>query len=537
MSDEHVVINSGTPWVSYAGDGAITRFDFTFPVLEAADLGVWVDGSKQTPGVDFTVDGIGASGGGSIDFASAPGAGTTVVILRSLQIARTSDFLAGSALRAVALNTELDRLTMIGQELQAEAGRALRIPGHDAAAIGPLPERAARAGRVLAFDDEGAPVAGRRSAELDSLIAVAGAEAGASAAATSAEASAAAAADSAADAAAAVSAVDADGIGANQQAAVMLSAGQLPPSYPAVPVLAHGRELLTFDPSAGTLHHLYRPTDSGRWHVHTGASGDLWVDLRMLGQGQEFRAYVRHGGSGNIVVDPGTGHGGTASVIGPFLAGEKFRIAPGECIRVACRAINGAGNMIADVIEYSFRPAVHQVGGSSRLIENEIGLYDGVSYHNPTAEHAPLTLPSGFMIATDATLRNFSFPQLSAAFKGAGSVAPPRIQLPDREYAISGNAGPFTVGEEVHVEGSGTRRLRVAYRLNDPGRIGLELIAGALPVEDETITGQTSGETATVGAGTTQVSDLPAGAIELLAHNPHASGIDLRVQWFNLEKI
>lgn len=203
MSDAHVRIDDTAPWIAHLGDGAATAFAAPFAFFDAADLAVWADGDIQALDVDYTVSGAGESAGGTVTFAGAPEAGVAVVIARRTPVERTSDFLPGGALRADVLNTELDRLTAIAQDIRAGLGRAVRLPDHDSEApLQAAPAKSALANRLLAFDADGEPVAGPLSGSLQQVENVGVLEAQAAASAASAEASAAAAAE------------DADGIAA-----------------------------------------------------------------------------------------------------------------------------------------------------------------------------------------------------------------------------------------------------------------------------------------------------------------------------------
>lgn len=167
---EHIKINSTVPRAEYSADGTTTAYPAPFAFLKAADLKVWVGSTEQQLDTDYTVTGEGTTAGGTVTFNSAPTAGQSVVISRQATVARTSDFLPGGSLRADTLNDELDRLTLSQQETGAAIGRSLRIADHDAdAKPGALPSRALRASRVLAFDDQGDPVAGPASSTLSDI--------------------------------------------------------------------------------------------------------------------------------------------------------------------------------------------------------------------------------------------------------------------------------------------------------------------------------------------------------------------------------
>lgn len=525
MTDSHIKINDSQPRVSHAANGLSTEFAAPFPFMSDADLTVWVDGQHMTLATNYTVTGAGDSVGGAVTFLIPPDAGATVVVARQMEIARTSDFLAGSAMRAAALNTELDRLTMMGQELGAADERALRAAGHDTGTLAELPVTADRAGRLLSFDQNGEPEAGPLRTAVDFADQIANAESGAAAAATSAEAAAAVVASH-------VAAVNITELQANHLAALHAIPHTLPVTFPGVPVLAHHRGGLIFNPGSSPTVHTYRPTDSGAWHFNASNENEQWFDLSNLGIGQEFRAAVRHGGTGSIVIAPGHDNAGAGNLISPFATGENIRIYPGESIVIVARSTSNNGGYIGEAIGYSANPRVTTVGSAHRLIENMFGLYDGDSLYNLASGFQGISLPAGYWL--DRSNPNFSYPLLSFAAIGSGETIPPRIQLPDREYEVTVNSGAFQIGETVNA--SGGAALRVDYLCHDTTRIGLDLQSGSVPAGSETLTGAVSAADATV-IGANTIADLPGDVTALTLHNAAAGSADLRVQWRNLEKI
>ncbi len=132
-------------------------FSFPFPAANAGDIAVHRDGTLLESGYAtvFAED----RQGGTITFDTAVPAGVEIVILRSTVIERATDFVENGAFRASALNLELDRLTMIAQELDL-AGRAGLH--RDPTEIGPdlvLPAPPARANGLLGFSADGQALA------------------------------------------------------------------------------------------------------------------------------------------------------------------------------------------------------------------------------------------------------------------------------------------------------------------------------------------------------------------------------------------
>jgi len=151
--DEHIRIGDIAPRVQYAADGAQTTFTYPFPIFEAADLEVRIDGAVQRTA--FTVAGAGGSEGGTVAFAAPPAAGALVTLRRNLVVARTSDFQENGILRSRTLNDELDYQVAALQEVKEELGQTIRLDPGEVGTLGTLPARAVRANRLLAFDSIG----------------------------------------------------------------------------------------------------------------------------------------------------------------------------------------------------------------------------------------------------------------------------------------------------------------------------------------------------------------------------------------------
>lgn len=150
------VTNPVNRW-AYPGTGSSTSFTYTNRVFAAVDLKVSVDGVLKTLGTHYSVTNVGSPNGGQVIFTTPPAAGAAVFILRDVEAKQELDMVSLGSFPAEENEKALDRLTVLAQQLEERADRALRQPDADSANIAPLPDGAARAGRLLAFDAAGHP--------------------------------------------------------------------------------------------------------------------------------------------------------------------------------------------------------------------------------------------------------------------------------------------------------------------------------------------------------------------------------------------
>ena len=157
-----MTVSSTTNKASYSGNGTTTAFTVPFYFLQSADLQVILRSGTtetvQTLTTNYTVTGAGVSSGGTVTMLVAPAASTTLTILRNADATQETDIVPNDRLPAEALETALDKATMLIQQLDEEAGRSLKFPASDAAMSAQLPVSSARAGKYLGFDATGLPV-------------------------------------------------------------------------------------------------------------------------------------------------------------------------------------------------------------------------------------------------------------------------------------------------------------------------------------------------------------------------------------------
>jgi hypothetical protein len=150
-----VLVADARPYVQYACDGVQTVFTYPFPILAEADLTVVLDDGTTPAGV--SIAGVGDDAGGTVTLSPAPADGRSLTLFRDMPVARTTDFQEAGEFRASAINAELDRLAMMLQQVETLAGQAVKRAPEDVDTALVLPEKAARAGRLLAFDGDGLP--------------------------------------------------------------------------------------------------------------------------------------------------------------------------------------------------------------------------------------------------------------------------------------------------------------------------------------------------------------------------------------------
>lgn len=159
-----MTVASTTTKVSYSGNGSTTVFTVPFYFLAASDLRVILRSAAnvetvQTLTTQYTVTGAGVTSGGSVTMLTAPASGTTLTILRNVSPTQETDLLPNDRLPAESLETALDKATMLIQQLDEVADRALQYPASDAAVSPTLPAAVTRAGKFLSFDANGLPSA------------------------------------------------------------------------------------------------------------------------------------------------------------------------------------------------------------------------------------------------------------------------------------------------------------------------------------------------------------------------------------------
>ena len=147
-------ISATSPRVQYTvGSSSTSTFAYGFPIFQDADLKVFVGSTLKTLTTHYTVTGAGTTSGGNVVMTSGNAVtNADVTIVRDITISRTTDFPTSGSFQVDSLNTELDTITAVQQELEDDISRSLKLSDEDATATLTLPLKDARKGRYLAFN-------------------------------------------------------------------------------------------------------------------------------------------------------------------------------------------------------------------------------------------------------------------------------------------------------------------------------------------------------------------------------------------------
>jgi hypothetical protein len=103
---------------SYTAGAGATEFVFTFPVHDQTWLKVYQDGVLLDLGDDYSVTGVGDSGGGTITLTVGAGAGDIILITLDVPITQGTVYNFNSKFPEAAHEAALDKLTLICLLLQ-----------------------------------------------------------------------------------------------------------------------------------------------------------------------------------------------------------------------------------------------------------------------------------------------------------------------------------------------------------------------------------------------------------------------------------
>ena len=147
--------------IVYTGSAGVGPYAFDFEVLLNTDIKVYKNDTLLTLTTNYTVSISPTLGTGSVTLVSAATGSDRITIVGARAVERTTDFTTGGDFFANSMNDELDSQTILVQQVAETAERSIKAPVTDPTNINMvLPTNTARAGKTLAFDASGNPVAG-----------------------------------------------------------------------------------------------------------------------------------------------------------------------------------------------------------------------------------------------------------------------------------------------------------------------------------------------------------------------------------------
>lgn len=141
--------------ITYVGDGITTAFPFPYYFLLATDIKIYVSGVQLLTG--YTVTGAGVPAGGSVAISPAPAVGAPIILLRDPDAFQNTVLPPNDPFPAKAVETGLDKLTMLAQRIVDKLTRIIQFPDVDTNSIATLPPASARISQLMGFDALGNP--------------------------------------------------------------------------------------------------------------------------------------------------------------------------------------------------------------------------------------------------------------------------------------------------------------------------------------------------------------------------------------------
>jgi hypothetical protein len=127
-----MTVSSSVNKVTYSGNSATLIFPVNYYFLENSHLQVILVSNNvetiQTITSQYTVTGAGNPAGGSVTMVTPPATGTQLIIVRNVPATQETDYLANDPFPAESHERALDKLTMLVQQVELDADRALKIP-------------------------------------------------------------------------------------------------------------------------------------------------------------------------------------------------------------------------------------------------------------------------------------------------------------------------------------------------------------------------------------------------------------------------
>lgn len=147
-----LIVDDTVPWLQIVLVAGQTNIDVPFSYLVDSGVTVWKNGVELTLTTDYAVNNAGTEGPYSLTLVSAAVGGEILTIKRATPNARLTDFKDSGDWTAANVNKELDRLTMVDQELSDKVSKAITAQDFDSTRSLVLPLLASCKGKALVFD-------------------------------------------------------------------------------------------------------------------------------------------------------------------------------------------------------------------------------------------------------------------------------------------------------------------------------------------------------------------------------------------------
>lgn len=142
-----------TPQVQYTASASQTVFDYVFPIFENSDLVVYDNSTLMVLDTDYTVSGALTDTGGQVTFLVGRTVNHIITIYRDIPIERISQFAANGPDSSATFNEELNRITMVQQQLADAINHCIRLSAITSVSLGALQlDPTTFAGKFLTFD-------------------------------------------------------------------------------------------------------------------------------------------------------------------------------------------------------------------------------------------------------------------------------------------------------------------------------------------------------------------------------------------------
>ncbi len=146
-----IVIADNSPRISYVATAGQTVFTVPFEFFDDLDVNLYINDVLKVIETDYTVSG-GDGSTGTLILVTGAALNDVIVLTRSIELERVTDFPTSGPFQVNSLNVELDKHIAMIADLQDLANRGLRLSDSDTTLSLTLASKDVRKGTVLAFN-------------------------------------------------------------------------------------------------------------------------------------------------------------------------------------------------------------------------------------------------------------------------------------------------------------------------------------------------------------------------------------------------